>query len=101
MHGASALAYLAHVASRDCQRTLYVESGGQPGRKSNWEDEGANALAAGYFRATPPAIEHAWVRPRFAGFVDVQNRPASAMSHFLKDRISTSEAFDELNACLE
>lgn len=99
-HRAAALAYASWVAGRDCQRTLYVESGGQPGRRSAWEDEGANARAAGYFRATLPVIERAWLRPRFAGFVDLQNRAAEPISGFLKGASSAGATLDELDRCL-
>ena len=99
-HRDAALAYAAWVAGRDCQRTLYVESGGQPGRRSAWEDEGANSLTAGYFRATLPVIERAWVRPRFAGFAYLQNRAADAIARFLRGHLSAGDALDELDRCL-
>ncbi|HEV2136060.1 MAG TPA: extracellular solute-binding protein [Terracidiphilus sp.] len=99
-HRQAALDYASWVACRDCQRTLYVESGGQPGRRSAWEDDSPNRLTAGYFHATLPVIERAWVRPRFCGFVQAQNRAAEVIASFLKDSISAGEALQELDRCL-
>lgn len=99
-HRQAALDYASWVAGRDCQRTLYVESGGQPARKSAWEDDAANSLTAGYFHATLPVIERAWLRPRSPGFVPAQNRTAEVIASFLNDAISAGEALQELDRCL-
>lgn len=99
-HRQTALDYACLVADRECQRTIYVQSGGQPGRRSAWEDEGANRMTAGYFRATLPVVEHAWLRPRFAGFADAQNRAAQTLGRFLNGAVSAAEALGELDRCL-
>lgn len=97
---ASARAYAAWVAGRDCQRTLYVESGGQPGSRSAWEDEAANALTNGYFRMTKPVLEQAWVRPRFHGFVEYQNAAAPVAAHFLTGDLTSRQTLDEFDRLL-
>jgi multiple sugar transport system substrate-binding protein len=96
-HRDAALAYAKGVASRKCQRTLYVESGGQPGRHSAWVDDHANGIANGYFRATLPVIENAWLRPRHAGFAEYQNAGAAIVARFLTGSLSDSAALDELD----
>lgn len=96
-HRGAALAYATMAGSRDWQRTLYVESGGQPGRRSAWVDEHTNAVAHGYFRATLPVIEHAWLRPRHAGFAEFQNVGAAIIARFLADKTSERETLDELD----
>ncbi|MGB9144258.1 MAG: extracellular solute-binding protein [Acidobacteriaceae bacterium] len=99
-HRDIALEYAAWVAGADCQRTLYVESGGQPAAHSAWTDPAANALAKGYFRATLPVLEQAWLRPRFPGFVGYQNRAADIIRDFLSDKRTSGEALDELDRLL-
>lgn len=96
-HRDTALAYAAWVASADCQRTLYVDSGGQPGNKRAWCDEHANALTNGYFRATLPVLENAWLRPRHAGFAENQNIGAEVVARFLQGKLTARAALDELN----
>ncbi len=92
-----ALEYAEWVAGPECQRTLYVQSGGQPGSLSAWLDDGANACANGYFRATLPVLEHAFVRPRHAGFVRFQNLAAEVLARYLGGVISEAATLDELD----
>ena len=96
-HREVALAYATMVGSRDCQCTLYVESGGQPGRRSAWAGDHANAITNGYLRATLPVIETAWLRPRHAGFAEYQNIGAAIIARFLTGEASDRETLDELD----
>lgn len=93
----TALTYAAWVAGCDCQRTLYVDSGGQPGHKRAWCDEHANAITNGYFRATLPVLENAWLRPRHLGFAEYQNIAAEIIARFLEDKLKPSATLEELN----
>lgn len=92
-----AIEYTAWVASQSCQSTLYVESGGQPGSRTAWRDEAANALAGGYFLNTLPVLEHAWVRPRYAGFVNIQTEAAALINRFLRNMVSRRQTMEDLN----
>ena len=96
-HREVALAYATMVGSRDCQCTLYVESGGQPGRRSAWTGDHANTITRGYLRATLPVIENAWLRPRYAGFAEYQNIGAAILARFLTGQASDRETLDELD----
>ncbi|HEV2278608.1 MAG TPA: extracellular solute-binding protein [Acidobacteriaceae bacterium] len=93
----TAVAYAQWVASADCQRTLYVDSGGQPGNKRAWCDEHANAITNGYFRATLPVLENAWLRPRHAGFAEYQNVGAEIIARFLQGKLTPRATLDELD----
>jgi multiple sugar transport system substrate-binding protein len=91
--------YASWVAGADCQRTLYVQSGGQPGNKRAWTDPEANALANNYFLQTLPTLENAFLRPRFAEFPEFQNAAFDVVWKFLKrdqSPESTLNALDEL-----
>jgi multiple sugar transport system substrate-binding protein len=94
-----AVKYASWVASADCQRTLYVQSGGQPGNRRAWTDPEANALTNGYFESILPTLEKAFLRPRAPGFPDFQNAAFQIVWQFLKDDASpaaTLNALDEL-----
>ncbi len=69
----AAVRYATYVASPEIQRTLYVESAGQPGHRSAWLDEAANDLATGYFRDTLPGLDAGYLRPRYDGALLLQN----------------------------
>lgn len=93
----TALSYAAWIASADCQRTLYVDSDGQPGNKRAWCDEHANDLTNGYFRAALPVLENAWLRPRHAGFPEYQNIAAEIVARFLQNKLTARTTLDKLN----
>lgn len=93
----AAVRYGAWIASAKCQLGLYVESGGQPGNRGAWTDEHANALTHGYFEGILPTLERAYVRPRFAGFVDFQTAGAQIVHRFLREGGSCRETMRELN----
>ena len=69
----AAIEYATYVASPEIQRTLYVESGGQPGHRSAWLDPAANDLSTGFFRDTLPGLDAGYLRPRYDGALIVQN----------------------------
>jgi multiple sugar transport system substrate-binding protein len=93
----AAAEYTSWVASAECQRTLYVQSGGQPGNRRAWTDPEANALTNDYFRKTLPTLENAFLRPRFRGFTDFQTGAFDVVWKFLKDNQSPETALNALD----
>lgn len=96
-HRDVALEYALWIASAECQRTLYVESGGQPASKTAWLDPHANEITNGYFAATLPVLEKAWVRPRFAGFEKFQVEALNVVGQFVRSGGSCREVLKQLN----
>lgn len=81
----AAMEYVRYVASGPCQRGLYVESGGQPGHRSAWLDGGVNARCGDFFRATLPALDRAWLRPRYAGHLAFQDQAGDLVHAFMRE----------------
>jgi multiple sugar transport system substrate-binding protein len=96
-HRDIALDYALRLAGQECQRTLYVESGGQPASRTAWLDDHANELANGYFTATLPVLERAWLRPRFAGFEDFQVAALTTISQFLHGSLTSRSTLTQLD----
>jgi multiple sugar transport system substrate-binding protein len=96
-HPDLALAYALWVTGKECQRTLYVESGGQPASKAAWLDAHANKLTNGYFAATLAVLENAWLRPRSAGFERFQVAASEPIREFLTSKRSCSEVLERLD----
>jgi len=96
-HRDIALDYALWLAGQECQRTLYVESGGQPASKTAWLDAHANEIANGYFAATLPVLENAWLRPRFAGFGEFQVAALTTTGQFVKGEKSCRETLNRLD----
>lgn len=89
----AAAEYAAWVAGAECQRTLYVQSGGQPGNRRAWTDPDA----IDYFPNTLYTLEHAFVRPRYAGFVEFQTAAAHAVTAFLRGNETPSNTLQTIH----
>jgi multiple sugar transport system substrate-binding protein len=80
-----AVEYSRFVASPECQRTLYVESGGQPGHRSAWLHDVANQATGNYFRKTLPALDRAYLRPRYTGYLHFQDHAGDFVRDYMMD----------------
>ena len=96
-HREIAVEYAAFTAAPETQRTLYVECGGQPGHRSAWLDDRANRLANGYFRDTLPALDRAYLRPRYNGYLHFQDHAGDAVHSYLLGEIGASAALARMN----
>lgn len=95
----AAVRYASWLAGADCQRTLYVQSGGQPGNRRAWTDPEVNALTHNFFQQTLPTVDQAFLRPRFPGFTDFQNKAFNVVWKFLEGNeppTATLKTLDEL-----
>jgi len=99
-HQDIALDFAAMVASGDCQRTLYVQNGGQPGHRSAWVDAEANRLTNGYFENVLPAIEHGYMRPRYNGYLHFQDHAGIPLQQCLQHDGDPVVALREMNGWL-
>jgi multiple sugar transport system substrate-binding protein len=72
--------FAAYAASGAVQSGVYVASGGQPGHIDAWTSEAVNAACGNFFANTLGAIELAFLRPRYDGYMEFQDR-AGAMLH--------------------
>jgi len=95
---AVAIDFTAWIASELIQRTLYVQDGGQPGHRSAWMDEDANHLTHGFFINVLPAIENAYMRPRYNGYLDFQDRAGLPLQRCLMEDGDALQALTEMNS---
>jgi multiple sugar transport system substrate-binding protein len=92
-----ALEYSLFVASRNCQRTLYGLSGGQPARRSAWLDPLLNQITDEFFSRTIDSLETAYVRPRYSGYVRLQECAGEAIVSYCKLRGNPKQTLEEIN----
>jgi multiple sugar transport system substrate-binding protein len=64
-----AIAYAKWLTTPQHQAGTYFREGGQPASLSAWTDPAVDAASGGFFSATLPTLQTAYVRPRFNGFV--------------------------------
>jgi multiple sugar transport system substrate-binding protein len=95
---ALALEYSLFVAGHTCQRTLYGVCGGQPARRSAWQDPLLNQITDEFFSRTAGSIETAYVRPRFPGYVNLQERAGEALIEYSRDHGNTRRALAQVDA---
>ncbi|MGH9452431.1 MAG: carbohydrate ABC transporter substrate-binding protein, partial [Terriglobia bacterium] len=100
-HQQEAADYARYVASADCQRGLYFWSGGQPGHRQAWVDEEVNGASCDFFRKTLPALDRAYLRPRYEGYSDFQERASRVTRDFLVNRGDARRAMGKMRAIFE
>ena len=92
-----ALEYSLFVAGRTCQRTLYGMCGGQPARRSAWHDALLNQITDGFFSRTVASIETAYVRPRYHGYIRLQERAGTPILEYCKHRDNPQHVLEQMD----
>lgn len=82
-HVAIASAYAQYVAGGDTQRTLYFESGGQPGHRSAWTDARLNERCHQGLANTLETLDNAYLRPRYDGYMHFQDHAGDLVRDYL------------------
>jgi multiple sugar transport system substrate-binding protein len=81
----AAVEYALYVASPEIQRGLYFNSGGQPALRSAWCDPETNRVTDHFFTNTLPAMERAFMRPRYCGYLGFQDKAGPMIHAYLRD----------------
>ncbi len=92
---AAALAYIRYVTTSATQKAFAAHHG-QPARVDAWEDTDIDAKFGGCFAATRATMEAAWIRPRYAGYLDFQAKGGEFMENHLRGNIDADELLDRL-----
>lgn len=93
----TAIDFTTMVVSGECQRTMYVQHGGQPGHRNAWEDEEANRLTHGYFNNVLPVIENGFMRPRYNGYLHFQDHAGDPLQACLREECDPVTALKAMN----
>lgn len=92
-----AMNYVQYAASGECQRTLFFDNGGQPGHLSAWQDACVNSKTSNYFLNTLPALQRAYLRPRYPGSMYFQDHAGEPIRQYLMQGGSEVALLQELN----
>jgi multiple sugar transport system substrate-binding protein len=93
----TALEYVSYVAGERCQRTLYGFSGGQPAHRGAWLDKTLNSISNDFFLATLDTVDHAYVRPRYPGYIELQARAGNPIQDYLRGRTTPKTALETID----
>jgi multiple sugar transport system substrate-binding protein len=92
-----AMKYAEYAASPQCQQGLYTDNGGQPGHLSAWTNEHTNEITHNYFNNTLPALQRAYLRPRYFGHMFFQDHAGDVVRDYLMDGGDELQILDRLN----
>jgi multiple sugar transport system substrate-binding protein len=92
-----AVKYAEYTASPECQKTIFTENGGQPGHRSAWLDEEVNRRYHNYFSATLPALDRAYLRPRYSGYLHFQDNAGDLVRKYMMDGKSPESILEGMN----
>lgn len=93
-----AIDYVLFTASAEVQRGIYTLAGGQPSRVEAWEDSKLDEVCGGFFSGAGKAQREAIIRPRYDGYVPLQEAGGNALIYCLRDGKDSSATLDELDA---
>lgn len=94
-----ALKYAEFTGSSHVQQNIFADNGGQPGHLQAWKSERINGITHDYFKNTLPALERAFLRPRYSGHMYFQDHAGDVVRDYLMnggDEVAVLEAMDAL-----
>lgn len=92
-----AVAYAEFVANPNSQEYLFFDNGGQPGHLQAWESEHTNNASHDYFKNTLPALQRAYLRPRYHGHMHFQDHAGDVVRDYLLHGGDEKEVLNKLN----
>jgi len=95
---ATAADYGQFVASASTQSGLYFASGGQPGHRQAWLAPQTNAGSNNFFQDTLETLDHAYLRPRYNGYMHFQDTAWYMVHDYLRDQTNPETLLDQLDA---
>lgn len=93
----TALDYAMFTTSSAIQKTLYYESGGQPGHRAAWLDEEVNRQTSHYYSHTLPALDRAYMRPRYSGYFHFQDHAGDIVRDYIRNGGNTKLILEKLD----
>ncbi|WP_150522440.1 ABC transporter substrate-binding protein [Roseibium sediminis] len=100
-HPEVALNYAFWIASSECQKALFFQSGGQPANAAAWDDEHCNLASRNFFKNTRRTLDTSWIRPRYDGYMRFQETGGNIVHACLRGESSVKATADKLQAAYE
>lgn len=97
-HIPEAIKYAEFTASSQVQQNIFADNGGQPGHLQAWKSERINQLTHDYFKNTLPALERAFLRPRYSGHMYFQDHAGDVIRDYLMNGGNEELVLEKLNA---
>jgi multiple sugar transport system substrate-binding protein len=85
------------LLSGPVQTRVFAAQGGQSATADAWLDPGVDAASGGFYRATWATVRQAWVRPRFAGYLEFQAAASEVLRAGLLARAAPGRLVSRVN----
>ena len=82
-HIPEAIKYAEFTGSSYVQQNIFADNGGQPGHLQAWKNQRINNITHQYFHNTLPALDRAFLRPRYFGHMDFQDYAGDFVRDYL------------------
>lgn len=97
-HPESALDYALFTGSGQIQRGIYTLSGGQPSRLEAWSDPELDQVCGGFLSAALHDQQQCIVRPRYDGYVPLQEQAGEPLGKHLRGELAAEEVLELVDA---
>ncbi|MEM1260485.1 MAG: carbohydrate ABC transporter substrate-binding protein, partial [Bacteroidota bacterium] len=77
---------------------VFYANGGQPGHREAWMDKYTNADSLDFFTDTLPALDRAFLRPRYHGHMYFQDRAGEPIRDYMMKGGNPQFILERLNA---
>lgn len=96
-HLAETVGFCQYALSEDIQKTIFFDAGGQPGYRTAWLDPAVNSRSNGFFADTLETMEQASMRPRYNGYMHLQDNGGAIVREYLMTGRDLNGTLDKLN----
>lgn len=97
-HIPEAIKYAEFTGSSQVQQNIFADNGGQPGHLQAWKSDRINGITHDYFKNTLPALERAFLRPRYSGHMYFQDHAGDVVRDYLMNGGNEEAVLAEMDA---
>lgn len=96
-HKEIAAKFAHYSGALDTQKGIFFNNGGQPGHRAAWLDSHCNYYSYNFFKDTLPALDRAFLRPRYHGHLFFQDHAGAPIREFMMKGGDAAPLLDKLN----
>ena len=89
--------FCQYAASETIQKTIFFDAGGQPGYRTAWVEPAVNRRSNGFFADTLETMEQASMRPRYNGYMQLQDNGGTVLREYLMTGRDLTGTLERLN----
>lgn len=93
----TAIDFVTFCSSAEVQSGLYTYAGGQPARREAWTNTALDTFNGHFFNGSLRSHEECLLRPRYDGYVPLQEEAGGPLQSYLKGERSREGAWETIN----